>query len=159
MEQVRRLVAPLVQWRGLRITPLCYLRWSIGSCYLWFGALKLVPGLSPAELLAERTIGTLTLGLVAGKWALGLLAALEMSIGFALITGLMLRTALVVLIGHMICTLSPIVIFPQEVFTHVPYGLTLVGQYIIKNFVIMSGAWIVLRSLAPDMRNAVVTEP
>ncbi|MCB0787235.1 MAG: DoxX family membrane protein [Flavobacteriales bacterium] len=134
--------------RKLRMTPLLYLRLSIGLCFLWFGALKFVPGLSPAELLAERTIAALTLGLVSGKVALTLLALLEVGLGLALMTGFGVRLALCVLLGHMVCTLSPILIFPHEVFTHVPYGLTLVGQYIIKNFVIMSGAWIVLKSLS-----------
>ena len=30
--------------------------------FLWFGALKLIPGVSPAETLAGRTIETLTFG-------------------------------------------------------------------------------------------------
>ena len=147
MSLARSLSAPVVRLRAVRMTPLLYLRLSIGLCFLWFGALKFVPGLSPAELLAERTIAALTFGLVSGKVALVLLALLEVGLGLALMTGFGVRVALYVLMGHMVCTLSPILVFPNEVFTHVPYGLTLVGQYIIKNFVIMSGAWIVLRSL------------
>ena len=42
------------------------LRLSIGLVFLWFGVLKLFPGLSPAQDLAARTIGALTLGLVPG---------------------------------------------------------------------------------------------
>lgn len=36
--------------------PLNLVRWSIALCYIWFGALKFFPGLSPAEALAGRTI-------------------------------------------------------------------------------------------------------
>ena len=40
------------------------LRLSLGLVFLWFGALKLVPGLSPAEGLAGDTLSILTQGLV-----------------------------------------------------------------------------------------------
>jgi hypothetical protein len=37
-------------------------------------------------------------------------------------------------------TLSPVVLFPNEVFLRAPFAPTLEGQYIIKNFVLISGA-------------------
>jgi hypothetical protein len=37
-------------------------------------------------------------------------------------------------------TLTPLVLFPGEVFTHIPYAPTLEGQYIIKNAVLISAA-------------------
>jgi hypothetical protein len=40
------------------------LRISIGIIYLWFGALKYVPQLSPADQLAKDTIHVLTFGLI-----------------------------------------------------------------------------------------------
>jgi len=129
------------------VRPLNALRWSIAVCYLWFGTLKAVPGLSPAEELAGRTVELLTFGLVHGPVAVVVLAVFEVVIGIMLLFGLHTRVALHLMLGHMVCTLAPVVLLPSLVFTHVPYGLTLVGQYIIKNFVLMSGAWLVLRSL------------
>jgi hypothetical protein len=38
------------------------IRVGLGIVFLWFGALKFVPGLSPAQDLAARTIERLTLG-------------------------------------------------------------------------------------------------
>ena len=38
------------------------LRVGLGLVFLWFGALKFVPGLSPAQDLATRTVERLTLG-------------------------------------------------------------------------------------------------
>ena len=35
----------------------------------------------------------------------------------------------------MVCTILPLLFFSEEVFTHFPYGLTLEGQYIVKNLV------------------------
>jgi hypothetical protein len=40
------------------------LRVSLGIIFLWFGALKFFPGLSPAQDLAARTIEQLSFGIV-----------------------------------------------------------------------------------------------
>jgi uncharacterized membrane protein YkgB len=40
-------------------------------------------------------------------------------------------------------TLTPIVLFPEMVFTAIPHALTIEGQYIIKNVVIISAALVI----------------
>jgi len=40
-------------------------------------------------------------------------------------------------------TLSPIVLLPDEVFTIFPYGLTIEGQYIFKNLVVIAAGLVV----------------
>ena len=121
-----------------------WVRWSIGFCYLWFGALKFFPGLSPAETLAADTVKALTLGMIDGRLAVVLLGSMECVIGLALFIGRGMRPALHLLLVHMVCTFAPVFLFPHLVFSHVPYGLTLVGQYIMKNLVIASTAWLLL---------------
>jgi hypothetical protein len=37
----------------------------------------------------------------------------------------------------------PIIFFPQEVFSQLPYAQTLEGQYIIKNLVIISAGLVI----------------
>jgi hypothetical protein len=37
-------------------------------------------------------------------------------------------------------TALPLVVLPEAVWTHFPYGLTLEGQYIVKNLVIIGAA-------------------
>ena len=86
--------------------PLTLVRWSIALCYIWFGALKFFPGLSPAEALAGRTINALSLGLIHGQVAMVLLACLECAIGFALLTRSGSRAGLHVLLAHMLFTFS-----------------------------------------------------
>ena len=66
---------------------LIVLRFAVGIVFLWFGALKLFPGASPAEDLAGRTIETLTLGLVPMSVALPILGIWEVAIGVGLIVG------------------------------------------------------------------------
>ena len=55
------------------------LRIALGVVFLWFGALKLVPGLSPAEDLAGRTIEALTFGIVPASVATGISPRADMN--------------------------------------------------------------------------------
>jgi len=122
---------------------LLFLRLSLGIVFLWFGALKFFPELSPARELATRTIGVLTGGWVTAKVALPVLASWECLIGIGLLAGRGLRTVLLLLYLQMLGTLTPVVIFPHEVFIHIPYAPTMEGQYIIKNLVLISAGIVI----------------
>jgi len=119
------------------------LRLSVGIIFLWFGFLKFFPGLSPAENLAARTIEVLSFGWVPPPIALTLLAAWECAVGLGLILGVYLRATLLLLWLQMAGTVTPLFIFPQEVFSQFPYAPTLEGQYIIKNLVLVSAGIVV----------------
>lgn len=116
------------------------LRISVGIVFLWFGVLKFFPGMSPAQELASRTIGLLTLGLVPPSVSVPLLAFLETTIGLGLVLGRYLRATVLLLLLQMVGTVTPLVLFPGETFTRVPIAPTLEGQYIIKNLVLVSAA-------------------
>ena len=118
-------------------------RIALGIVFLWFGALKLIPGLSPAESLAARTIEVLSGGLVQPGIAIPALAIWECVIGLGLLTGIALRATLFLLYVQMLGTLTPLVIFPAETFLRFPYAPTLEGQYIIKNAVLIAGSIVV----------------
>ena len=119
---------------------LLLLRIALGVVFLWFGALKLVPGLSPAETLAGRTIETLTLGLVPVSVAVPILALWEVAIGVGLLVGRWMRVILALLFVQMLGTITPLVLFPAETFTQFPWAPTLEGQYIVKNVVLVTAA-------------------
>lgn len=119
---------------------LTFLRISLAIVFLWFGVLKFFPGMSPANDLAARTIERLSGGLMSREVAVPFLATWEGLIGLGLLFGVFLRAVLLLLGLQMIGTLTPLVLFPAEVFTHVPYAPTLEGQYIIKNAVLISAA-------------------
>ena len=128
----------ITQWmarHGLRL-----LRISLGIVFLWFGALKFFPGLSPASDLAARTIETLSFGVVQATVSVPLLAGWECLIGVGLLFGVFMRATLFLLAVQMAGTLTPLFLFPGEVFTRIPYAPTLEGQYIIKNAVLISAA-------------------
>lgn len=119
------------------------LRLSLGIVFLWFGALKFFPGLSPAEELAARTISQLTFGLLAPGTAVLILAVWESLIGIGLIFNLFMRLTLFLLWVQMLGTITPIFLFPGEVFSAFPYAPTLEGQYIIKNIVLVSAGLVI----------------
>lgn len=127
------------------------LRVSIGIVFIWFGALKYFDHLSPAQDLAINTIQSITAHLFPDKLDLYLLATLEVAIGIGLIFKLYLRMTLGLLFLQMLGTFSPLVLFPDLAFTAFPYGLTLEGQYILKNLIIVS-AGIVIGSTAKNSK-------
>ena len=119
-------------------TPKRLLAFTIGLCYLWFGFLKFVPGLSPAEALAGDSINVLTGGIIHGRIAIVLLAIWEFTVGTALVLNIVNKTVLWLAFVHMVCTFLPLVFFPSLSFSTAPFGLSLIGQYIIKNLVFIS---------------------
>jgi len=119
------------------------LRISIGIIFIWFGALKYFDHLSPAQDLAINTIQRLTAHLFPDKLDLYILATLEVFIGIGLIFKLFLRFTLFLLFVQMLGTFSPLVLFPEGAFTVFPYGLTLEGQYILKNLIIISAGIVI----------------
>ena len=122
------------------------LRWAMAIVFIWFGALKLAPGLSPAEEIAGRTIYQLSGGLLKSAISLPLLALLEMTIGFGFLLGRRLKFTLVLLMGHMVGTLTPFLIFPHETMSS--FGVpTMLGQYILKNCVFIASGLVLFGTL------------
>lgn len=153
VDRYRRIDVALTGWMARR--GILLLRVSLGVVFLWFGLLKFVPGASPAEALAGDTIERVTLGLLDRQWAIRILATWESLIGLGLVTGVAMRTTLGLLFVQMPGTVLPLVIFPELTFHDPPFVLTLEGQYIVKNAVLVSaglviGATVRGGRLAPD---------
>jgi uncharacterized membrane protein YphA (DoxX/SURF4 family) len=119
------------------------LRISLGLVFLWFGVLKFVPGLSPADELATRTIYTLSLGLIPPEVSRPLLALWETLIGLGLISGRFMRATILLLFLQMVGTVTPLFLFPAETWSAFPIAPTLEGQYILKNIVLVTGAIVI----------------
>lgn len=112
---------------------------SFGIIYIWFGMLKFFPGLSPAEDLAKQTIHKLTFGLIPDHISIILLAIWEVSIGVLMLVNRATKWVVYITLFHLVLTFTPLFLLPASVFdnTHT-YSLTLVGQYIIKNLVLIA---------------------
>ncbi len=121
------------------------LKISIGIVYLWFGALKFFPHLSPAEGLATDTITELTFGLIPTNVSIILLALLEVGIGVCFLLNIQPKQVALVALAHLACTFTPLFFFNDISFNGYPIFLTLVGQYIIKNLIIIAALLSIIR--------------
>lgn len=117
---------------------LTLLRLSIGICFIWFGALKFDAGLSPAEPLIRDAITFLPMA-----YFLPFLALWEVMIGVGYMSGKFTRVVVALMLMQMGGAMSPIVLAPDRIFATFPYALTLEGQYIIKDLILISAALVV----------------
>ncbi|MDZ7843500.1 MAG: DoxX family protein [Anaerolineales bacterium] len=130
LDELDQMIASTMARLGVPFT-----RIGIGIVFLWFGALKLVPGLSPAEDLVRNTVYFVDPDLF-----LPVLAVWEMLIGLGMISGKFTRLTILLLFLQMPGTALPLLLLPDAVWTQFPYALTLEGQYIVKNLVIIGSA-------------------
>lgn len=113
------------------------LRFALGVVFVWFGALKIV-GLSPAAGLVGETVYVLDPALfvpILGVW--------EVLIGLCFLYRPLIRVAILLLALQLPGTFLPVILLPEVVFQTVPYALTVEGQYIVKNLLIIGAALVV----------------
>ena len=114
------------------------LRYSLAMIFIWFGLLKPF-GISPAQELVENTVywfdDKATFVKFLGWW--------EVAIGITICFRPLIRISIFLLFLQMPGTFLPLVLLPEVCFTDFPYGLTLEGQYIVKNLIIISSALVI----------------
>lgn len=125
----------IAEWMARWGPPL--LRVSLGIVFIWFGILKPL-GVSPAQELVERTVYWFD-----PKIFVPLLGWWEVAIGVCLLVHPLIRVAILLLFLQMPGTALPLVLLPEVCFTQAPFGLTLEGQYIIKNLVLVSAGLVI----------------
>ena len=114
-----------------------FLRIALGTIFVWFGALKIY-GVSPATELVVRTVYWFDPEVfvpILGWW--------EVMIGVGLWIRPLIRVAIFLLFLQMPGTMFPLVLLPEICFIRFPFVLTMEGQYIIKNLVLVSAAIVV----------------
>ncbi len=114
------------------------LRISLGIVYIWFGILKFFPNQSPAEDIARQTIDRIMFGLIPSEFSYLMLAAVETVIGILLLFNLWSKYVVYLALGHLFMTFSPLLLFPAMTFDSAGIP-TLLGQYILKNIVLICG--------------------
>lgn len=113
------------------------LRVALGIIFVWFGALKVV-GLSPAEPLIAAVVYVVQPSLfipVLGVW--------EILIGLFLLYRPLIRLGILLLFLQLPGTFLPMVLVPGAVFEAFPFVLTVEGQYILKNLIIIGAALVI----------------
>lgn len=114
-----------------------FLRISLALIFIWFGALKPF-GLSPAQELLRKTVYFFDPEVfvpILGWW--------EVLIGLCLLFRPLIHLALLLLFVQMPGTALPLVILPEVCFQENPLILTLEGQYIVKNLILISAAIVI----------------
>ncbi|MEM1186736.1 MAG: hypothetical protein AAGI53_17260 [Planctomycetota bacterium] len=118
------------------------LRYSLAIIFIWFGVLKPL-GMSPAEPLVLQTVDWMPV--FSAKTWLAIIGWWEVVIGVFFLFRPTLRFAIGLLALQMVGTFMPLVLLPSATFQdgRIPYGLTMEGQYIVKNLLILSAAMVV----------------
>lgn len=119
------------------------LRFSLAIIFIWFGALKPF-GNSPANDVITKTVYWFNPDIfipILGVW--------EVAIGICLLVTPLIRTGLFLLALQMPGTFLPLILLPEVCFVNFPFDLTLEGQYIIKNLVLIGAAIVVGSRLVP----------
>jgi uncharacterized membrane protein YphA (DoxX/SURF4 family) len=128
-EQVDRWISDTL-WR----VGVPFLRTALGIVFIWFGALKLTRT-SPALELVTRTVYWFDPAIfipILGWW--------EVVIGVCLAIPPLTRAGILLLALQMPGTFLPLVLLPQVCYQGSLWNLTLEGQYIVKNLVIIGSA-------------------
>lgn len=113
------------------------MRIALSVVYIWFGALK-VFGMSPAGELVEKTVYWFR-----PEIFIPILGICEVIIGLGLLFKRLIPITIVLLLLHMGVTFFPVFIVQTVCFNAFPFQPSLVGQYIIKNLVLISGALVI----------------
>ena len=125
------------------------LRYSLAMIFIWFGLLKPF-GISPAQELVENTVywfdDKATFVKFLGWW--------EVAIGVTICFRPLIRISIFLLFLQMPGTFLPLVLLPEVCFTDFPYGLTLEGQYIVKNLIIISSALVIGGTVRKDISDS-----
>lgn len=130
-----RLIARTMDRIGTRL-----LRWALGLIFIWFGALKVVD-MSPAADLVRATVAWFPL--ITPDQFVIILGIWEVIIGVCLLIRPLIRLAIFLLFAQMGGTFLPLIMLPSVTFTTPPFGLTMEGQYIIKNLLIIAAALVI----------------
>lgn len=114
-----------------------FVRLSLGIIFIWFGALKFYPNTKINDIVA-RTVYWFD-----PAFFIPVLAVWEIIIGAGLLFRVFLKATLVLLFFQMIGSFLPLIILPNVCFIKPPFILTIEGQYIVKNLIIISSAIVI----------------
>jgi putative oxidoreductase len=131
--RIDRLVIPL-----LRRVAVPMLRVSLGAVFVWFGLLKIFE-VSPVSDLVARTVYWVDPDVI-----VPLLGVFEVTVGTLLLLGRALRLTLLLFVAQMVGTFLTFFVLPNVTFRDGnPFLLTVEGEFVVKNLVLISAALVV----------------
>lgn len=129
LQYLENKIVVLSQKHSRSITQLAF-----GIIFIWFGVLKCL-NTSPASSLILQAL----------PWSdhvfwVYFIGVWEVAIGALILFNRTLKFGLFLFFLHVPGTFLPIIFAPQECFSSFPFELTLEGQYIFKNLILIAGA-------------------
>lgn len=119
--------------RFLGLHSLMFLRLSLGIVFIWFGALKVFDVTPVTELVSSIVYW------VDPRWFVPALGYLEVIVGVGLVLGVGMRIVLALFLLQMVGTFLVLIIRPDTAFqSGNPLLLTIEGEFVVKNLVLIS---------------------
>lgn len=113
------------------------LRYAMALIFLWYGLLKVID-LSPVETIVSHASD-----LINGHGFFLFLGYWEIAIGLCLFIKKLNRLGLLLLFLQFPGTFLPLFLKPDVYFTIIPFGLTLEGEFIVKNLVFIAAGLVI----------------
>ena len=113
------------------------LRISLAIIFIWFGILKPLH-LSTASDLVAKTVYWFN-----PDWFIPFLGWWEVLIGICLLYKPLIRFGIFIMFLQMAGTFLPLILLPDIIYIKFPFVLSLEGQYIIKNLVLIAAAIVI----------------
>lgn len=111
--------------------------------YFWFGFLKII-GTSPAEGLVSRLFDETLVGIIPLNAFLPAFGIFECALGLLWLFPKLTKLAFWTMCLHMFSTFLPMILLMGDTWQSF-MTLTLTGQYIIKNVVLVASSWFVFQ--------------
>jgi uncharacterized membrane protein YkgB len=128
----RRITTLLRRWS------LPALRVSLGIVFVWFGALKIAGATPVTDLVAD------TVYWFDPDWVVPVLGWAEVIVGVGLVLAVWLRGVLALFVAQMAGTFLVLVVQPDVAFRDGnPLLLTVEGEFVIKNLVLLSAGLVI----------------
>ncbi len=128
----RALIAFMHAW-GIRL-----LRLALAVTFIWFGALKVL-NVSPVADLVAQTVYWLP-----AAWVVPFLGWWEIAVGLGLLFRFALRLTLLFFFLQMAGTFLVLIVHPDLSFqNHNPLLLTVLGEFVVKNLVLLTAGLVV----------------
>jgi putative oxidoreductase len=127
-------------YQRIERNPLVILRFSLAAVFFWFGVMK-IAGVSPVLDLLRSSFPAL-----ADPPYLQLLGVAEVLIAVGLVINRLSKQATALMVLHLLGTLSVAVLAPRIVFAPAFPVLTMTGEFLAKNLVLIAAGIIIMIS-------------
>lgn len=117
------------------------LRVTLGIVFVWFGLLKVAGRTPVADLVAD------VVPLLPDRLAVVVVGAIEIAVGAGLLTRVAMRLTMALFFAQMLGTFAVLVLLPGRSFGETPFDLTVLGEFVVKNLVLVTAGLVVAASI------------